>query len=94
MVQSHKAYLARYELENVQSPTVNRTKPTSSCNVSDLTTSSEDEGKSSEIPDLLRTFKVGDILPARVTDVNNPLKFWIQLNNYQAQIYELHDKMQ
>lgn len=62
-----------------------------------LETSSEDEATISEIPDLLGELHVGDMLKSRVSDTNNPLKFWIQIlqdHKYLQQINEMLQKMQ
>lgn len=61
-----------------------------------LEASSDDEVKISEIPDLLSEFQGGDILPARVSDTNNPLKFWIHVRQekYTLQINDMYKKMQ
>lgn len=61
-----------------------------------LESSSEDEAKISEIPDLLNEFQAGDFLPAYVSETNNPLKFWIHIRQekYIMQINEMHKKMQ
>lgn len=59
-------------------------------------TSEEDEVKVSEIPDLLSEFQPGDMHPARVSDTNNPLKFWvhIRLEKYMSQLNEMHKALQ
>lgn len=62
-----------------------------------LLSSDEDEGrKVSEIPELLNGFQAGDILPARVSDTNNPLKFWIHIRRKEfiAQINDMYTTMQ
>lgn len=57
---------------------------------------SEDEEKVSDIPDLLSEFQPGDMPPARVSDTNNPLKFWIhiRLEKYVTQLNDMHKAMQ
>lgn len=57
---------------------------------------SEDEEKVNDIPDLLSEFQAGDMLPARVSDTNNPLKFWIhiRLEKYISQINDMYKTMQ
>lgn len=61
-----------------------------------LESTSEDEAMITDIPDLLSEFHAGDILPARVSDTNNPLKFWIHIRQekYITQINEMYKKMQ
>lgn len=56
--------------------------------------SSSDEG--GEIKNLLGEFHVGDTIPVKLSDVNNPLKFWvhIQQEKHVKQINELHHEMQ
>lgn len=61
-----------------------------------LESSSEDESAINEIPDLLNNFQSGDMLPARVSDTNNPLKFWIHIrqDTYVNPVNEMLEKMQ
>lgn len=61
-----------------------------------LESTSEDEANISEIPDLLNEFHAGAFLSARVSDTNNPLKFWIHIrqDKYVIQINEMCKKMQ
>lgn len=99
------------ELENVQPPTMDRSNLSSFYGVSDLSGSmtsqssrelqkieltSEDEPTIDEIPDLLNGLYVGDILPARVSEANNPLKFWIHIRQekYTVPINEMYKEMQ
>lgn len=58
--------------------------------------STDEEEKVSEIPELLSGFQAGDILPARVSDTNNPLKFWIHIRREEfiTQINEMYRTMQ
>lgn len=58
--------------------------------------SSDEEVQISEIPELLSEFCCGDILPARVSDSNNPLKFWVHIRQekYVQQINKMLTDMQ
>lgn len=53
-------------------------------------------GEKLEIKNLLDEFKIGDEVPARLSDVNNPFKFWIHLRGekYETQLKILNEKMQ
>lgn len=57
--------------------------------------SSGDEATIDEIPELLNDLHCGDILPARVSDTNNPLKFWIHIRQekYVTQINDMLHQM-
>lgn len=64
--------------------------------VSEITLYDDEAEKNLEIKDLVDELKPGDTFLAKLSDVNNPFKFWIHLKEekYEAQLNTLNEEMQ
>lgn len=61
-----------------------------------LQSSDDEEPTETGMKDLLGELHVGDMVPVLISDVNNPLKFWLHIRQakYEQQFNQLYNDMQ
>lgn len=56
----------------------------------------DEEKEQTDIEDIVKQIHINDVVPVRVADINNPMKFWlhVRLQKYTHKINKLLEELQ